>query len=93
MELKYPYFLDKQVWVAKTAKFLCAWVDLPRVVVVPFCSRVFCSWHQNFSLEHCLLCLVHMLIVVHVLTLVNVHHHRYDVQLMATLVPDLNVSM
>ena len=42
-----------------------------------------------FPLEHRFLCLVHVLTIAHVLTPVNVHHHRYDAHPTATLVPTL----
>ena len=95
VELKFSFFrfLDKQVpvWVAETDESWHAWVRLPTCSGSPISSTHFCSWHQDpsFPLEHCSLCLVHMLTVAHVLTLLNVHHYQYDVWPMALLVPTL----
>ena len=55
-----------------------------------FLSLVYVEYtYRGFPLEHRFLRLVHVLTVAHVLTPVNVHHHRYDAHPTATLVPTL----
>ena len=36
MELEFPHYLNKRVWVAETDESWCVQVDLPRVAEVPF---------------------------------------------------------